>query len=123
MPPSDGAHTRGQQAEKQALRYLAERGLRLLEQNYRCRRGEIDLVMRDHDTLVFVEVRFRSHSAFGGAAASIDSRKQGRLIYAARHYLQRHRQTESPCRFDVVAMGPGGDNDIEWLQNAITITG
>ena len=122
MSRSESTNVRGQQAEHLALRYLMAQGLRLLEQNYRCRCGEIDLVMHDHRTLVFVEVRFRSHSGFGGAAASIDGRKQGRLINTAHHYLQRHRQAESLCRFDVVAIGPGGDNDIEWLQNAITAT-
>lgn len=118
----ENSYTRGQRAEQLALRYLADRGLRLLERNYRCRCGEIDLVMRDGETLVFVEVRFRSRPEFGGAAASVDCRKQRRLINAARHYLQRYRQTESLCRFDVVAMGAAGDNSIEWLQNAITAT-
>lgn len=79
--------------------------------------------MHDSNTLVFVEVRFRSHRSYGGAAASVDARKQRRLINTAQHYLQRHRKTESPCRFDVVAIGPAGDNDIEWLRNAIIVTG
>ncbi|WP_303901809.1 YraN family protein [Thiohalomonas denitrificans] len=123
MAKSETTHARGQHAEELALRYLTAQGLRLLEQNYRCRCGEIDLVMQDRHTLVFVEVRFRSHRSFGGAAASVDARKQRRLINTAHHYLQRHRQTESLCRFDVMAMGAAGDNDIEWLRNAITVTG
>ena len=118
----DDKQARGQEAEQRALEYLNARGLELVERNYRCRCGEIDLVMRDGEWLVFVEVRFRRHRGFGGAAASVDGRKQRRLVRAAEHFLQRHRLTEKPCRLDVVAIGPG-DNAIEWLQNAISKMG
>jgi putative endonuclease len=111
----------GQHAEQLAENYLNQQGLRLLQRNYRCRGGEIDLIMTDNGTLVFVEVRYRKHQAFGGAAASVDRRKQQRLLLAARHYLQQHQAANRACRFDVVAISPGanGQNAVEWISNAI----
>jgi putative endonuclease len=108
----------GDVAEAQALRHLQSAGLRLLERNYRTPGrggGEIDLIMRAPDgTLVFVEVRHRASSHQGGAAASVSALKQGRIIFAARHYLMRVAQPP-PCRFDVVAIEPQG---LVWLQAA-----
>ena len=108
----------GDAAEDQALAHLQAAGLRLLERNYRTPGrggGEIDLVMAERDgTLVFVEVRKRASSAFGGAGGSISHTKQRRIVFAARHYLMRLR-TPPPCRFDVVAID--GDR-IEWLRGA-----
>jgi putative endonuclease len=89
--------------------------LRPIARNHRCRQGEIDLVMRDGDTLVFVEVRYRRGERFGTPAETVDRHKQRRLVAAAGHYLQGH-PSPLPCRFDVVAIG-GGDR-IEWLKNA-----
>jgi putative endonuclease len=110
----------GRRAERAAENYLTRRGLRTLERNYRVRAGEIDLVMTDHDELVFVEVRFRSRTEFGDGAASVDFRKQQRLISAARHYLQ-HRGDERPCRFDVVSVGRTHYRlRFEWMRNAFT---
>ncbi len=79
---------RGDAAEARALAWLQARGLRCLARNYRCRLGEIDLIMQDGDTVVFVEVRQRRSARFGGAAASITPAKQARLTLAAEHYLQ-----------------------------------
>ncbi|MDD5241397.1 MAG: YraN family protein [Sulfuricella sp.] len=108
---------RGVEAEQLAAKFLQRQGLQLIETNYRCRFGEIDLVCRDRDVLVFVEVRLRESDAFGGAAASITGRKQHKITLAARHYLQR--QTAMPaCRFDVVLLRGLRDNDIEWIKNA-----
>ncbi|MCZ8075324.1 MAG: YraN family protein [Paucibacter sp.] len=111
----------GQAAEDTALRHLQAQGLQLLERNYRvaagprARAGEVDLILRARDgTLVFVEVRARAGLSHGGAAASVTSRKQARLIYAAQHYLLRHA-SPPPCRFDVVAID--GDQ-VEWLVAA-----
>ncbi|MDT9002201.1 YraN family protein [Paucibacter sp. APW11] len=111
----------GDQAELRALRYLQARGLTLVERNYRvaagphARGGEIDLIMRDRDgTLVFVEVRGRRAGSHGGAAASVTSAKQQRLVYAAQHYLLRFNQAP-PCRFDVIALD---EDKIEWLSAA-----
>ena len=108
-------------AEEQACRFLEGKGLKLLTHNYSCRQGEIDLVMRDNEMLVFVEVRYRRSKDYGSAVESVDSRKQAKLISTAQHYLQQHRQAaRHPCRFDVVGISPcGADFEIEWLSNAI----
>ncbi|RMG35349.1 MAG: YraN family protein [Gammaproteobacteria bacterium] len=105
----------GEQAESAAEHWLNERGLRPVARNYRCRGGEVDLIMRHDETLVFVEVRLRRHHTFGGALASVDRRKQHRLILAAQHYLQHH-SWEGPCRFDVVGLDARGVAD--WVQDA-----
>ena len=110
----------GRHAERLAERYLARRGLTLVARNYRCRRGEIDLVMRDTESLVFVEVRRRASRAFGGGLDSVDARKQARLVAAAEHYLMMNRVGDDrPCRFDVIAVdGPAGRATIEWVRGA-----
>ncbi len=111
----------GDAGEALALAHLLQQGLSLVRRNYRVARGprsrggEIDLIMRDADgTLVFVEVRSRAQPAQGGAAASVGSAKQRRLVFAARHFL-RGLATLPPCRFDVVAIDAG---KIEWLRAA-----
>ncbi|UHD18906.1 YraN family protein [Thiocapsa bogorovii] len=98
--------------------YLKRRHLQPIARNHRCRFGEIDLVMRDGETLVFVEVRYRRSDRFGSPAETVDRRKQQRLTAAASHYLQAH-PTVLPCRFDVVAVS-GGDR-IEWIKNAFAV--
>ena len=110
----------GRDAEELAERYLSRHGLMPVMRNYRCRRGEIDLVMRDADTLVFVEVRRRTSHAFGGGVASVDSRKRTRIVAAAEHYLMMKRiGDERPCRFDVVAIdGRSPRTTIEWVRDA-----
>ncbi len=107
----------GAEAEQQAAQFLQQRGLTLLHQNYRCRHGEIDLIMRDGATLVFVEVRLRSRSDFGGPAASIGTTKQGRLVRTAEHYLSTLRYTP-PCRFDAVLLRSREIVEVEWIRNA-----
>jgi len=123
-PPPDGVQKDpstqcrariGGAKEALAADYLAARGLRLIARNHRCRFGEIDLVMRDGDSLVFVEVRYRGSSRFGSPAETVDRHKQRRLIAAAGHYLHANPSV-LPCRFDVVAIS--GPDRIEWLQNA-----
>ncbi|MBK1647409.1 YraN family protein [Rhabdochromatium marinum] len=111
---------RGQGFEVQAREYLEAQGLEWVASNHRCRFGEIDLIMRDQQVLAFIEVRFRRSQQFGGASASVDVRKQRRLITAARHYLSRH-PTEQPCRFDVVAMN--GQEPIRWIKGAFDASG
>jgi putative endonuclease len=120
IAPAADTTVRGREAEALACQYLTEQGLRISMRNYRCARGEIDLIMRDGDTVVFVEVRFRRSSRFGGGAESVDRRKQSRLIETASHYLQAHGVgPEMPARFDVVALSPGDDRQIiEWIPNA-----
>lgn len=114
---------KGEEGEARALRHLEQQGLKLVARNYRIgggpRRpaGEIDLIMRDGPTLVFVEVRSRQSSAHGGALASIGLHKQRRIIRAAQHYLMRLPEPP-PCRFDVVALE--GDT-LKWLPAAFDL--
>ena len=108
----------GAEKERLARRFLEAKGLRLVTANYRCRLGEIDLVMHAQTILVFVEVRFRRSSRFGSPAETVGLRKRQRLIGAARHYLQQHRYT-LPCRFDVVAID--GQDVIDWIQDAFHV--
>lgn len=108
---------KGAAAEQRAALFLQRQKLQLLEKNYRCRFGEIDLVMRENDTVVFVEVRQRSSDRFGGAAASITSAKQQKLVLAAQHYLARHGN-DYPCRFDAVLISGDKNDEIEWIRNA-----
>ncbi|ARU30477.1 YraN family protein [Sulfuriferula sp. AH1] len=106
--------SRGAAAEQMAADYLARQGLTLVERNFRCRLGEIDLIMRDGQTLVFVEVRQRASRQFGGAAASIDSRKQQKLVATAQLYLAKLGKMP-PCRFDAVLMQ---GQSVQWIRDA-----
>lgn len=105
----------GQAGEDLALAYLQRQGLTLVARNFRCKGGEIDLIMQDAGSLVFVEVRQRANARHGGAAASVTAAKQRRLTLAAQVYLQRYRMPPA-CRFDVVAIEAGA---LDWLKNAI----
>jgi putative endonuclease len=113
----------GVEAEIIAANYLLQQGLSLIASNYSCRYGEIDLVMRDGKTLVFVEVRMRSNSSFGGAGNSITASKQLKLSRTAEHYLQQHGDINNSmaCRFDAVLMQKPSVQDIEWIRNAFEI--
>jgi len=108
---------RGEGAEQAALDYLLAAGLTLVARNWRCRRGEIDLILREGATLVFVEVRQRASQSFGGAAASIGAAKQGRLIAAAQTYLQT-LPSIPVCRFDAVCFE---GEQIDWLKNCLEV--
>ncbi len=114
----------GQAAEAKACDHLQKHGLQLIECNYHCRQGEIDLIMRHGNYTVFVEVRYRSNSGFGSAAESVDYRKQKKIISTASHYLQQHHKlAQQPARFDVVSMTPqGSDINIDWIQDAFQVT-
>lgn len=107
----------GQQAEKLATLYLQQHGLKLVAQNYRGRFGEIDLIMQDGASLVFIEVRLRRNSNFGGAAASIDTPKQKRIIRTAHQYLAGLSHTP-PCRFDALLLDDMKGENVQWLKNA-----
>jgi putative endonuclease len=106
---------KGREAEELALQFLTGAGLRLMSRNYTCRLGEIDLILQDGDTVVFVEVRQRRNATFGSAGESITGRKQDKLIATARHYLARRRETP-PCRFDAVLVDGGGG--VQWIRDA-----
>lgn len=108
---------KGCDAEQSAMSHLLQQGLLLVERNYRCRFGEIDLIMSEGKTLVFVEVRMRASNMFGGAAASITSVKQAKLLRAARHYLSGLKH-EPSCRFDAILITGVRNPKIEWIRNA-----
>jgi putative endonuclease len=110
----------GRNAESLACRYLEARGLALIERNYQRRPGEIDLIMADSDSLVFVEVRYRRRTGFGSGAESVDRRKQMKISACAQLYLQAHPEMAArPCRFDVISIsGEAGDPAVEWIQDA-----
>jgi putative endonuclease len=109
----------GEAAEAMACRYLEQQGLRLIRHNYRCRAGEVDLIMQDGEQLVFVEVRSRRNSRYGTPAESITKTKQKRLYKAAAHYLLSSR-SNAPCRFDVIAIVQQ-DNRLEWIKDAFQV--
>ena len=113
--------TAGRDGEAEAFEHLRRHGLKLLSKNWRCKGGELDLVMLDGDTVVFVEVRARRHSAWGGAVESVDGRKQQKLIIAASSFLQQQpRWAKHPCRFDVVAINTADTqaSRLNWIRNA-----
>lgn len=118
--PSNRQRTSRQQAgdlgEAQALAHLEQAGLRLVQRNFLCKGGEIDLIMQDQASLVFVEVRKRSSDQFGGALASITSSKQKRMVHAAQVYLQNIK-TVPACRFDAVLIQ---GSELTWLKNIIS---
>lgn len=113
----------GARFEQRALETLERAGLKLVERNWRTRFGELDLVMRDGGTLVFVEVRYRHDPSFGGGAASVGSAKRGKLARAAEGFLQAHPQFAAmPCRFDVVAFDGAADAPVHaWHRAAFEI--
>lgn len=111
---------RGRNAEATACAYLQAQGLTLCARNFRCAYGEVDLVMRDRDTLCFIEVRARAADSHGGAAGSVTYSKQQKIVRAAQQYLLSHpAAADAPCRFDVVTLGPAG---LEWLRDAFQAT-
>lgn len=108
----------GEQAEDRALAYLNQHGLRLITRNFRCRMGEIDLIMADDNEWVFVEVRYRKTACFGSALESVDKKKQQRLIRCATYYLTTY-SIDKPSRFDVVALSPNnGQLTVQWVTDA-----
>ncbi|WP_066966425.1 YraN family protein [Microbulbifer sp. Q7] len=110
----------GKQMEAVAERHLKDAGLRIVERNFRGRFGEIDLIARNGNTLVFVEVRYRRSRSFGGAGVSVDFRKQRKLLATANGYLQ-YRKLDCPCRFDVITIeqdSGGASLHIDWIINA-----
>ena len=108
----------GNEAEQQACKHLQSQGLILLDKNFSTKAGEVDLIMRDGEALVFIEVRYRKNTDFGGAAASITPKKQQRIIKASLAYQQKHCP-QSSMRFDVVAI-EGDNRRLNWIQNAFS---
>ncbi len=113
---------RGDALEHAAAAFLARAGLSVLARNVQCRYGEIDLILRDAEVVVFAEVRYRADDAYGGAAASVDGRKQHKLVAAARWFLQRHpRLAHCPCRFDVLAISGPPPYAWNWIRDAFQL--
>jgi putative endonuclease len=114
----------GEDYERQATHWLEDQGMHLLARNFRGKTGEIDIIARDGEHLVFLEVRARSNRAFNSAAGSVDRRKQQRIVRTAQLFLQRHPElADLPCRFDVIAFEPrqsGSSLDIHWIPAAFT---
>lgn len=113
---------KGRLGEELAYHYLKQQGLSLINKNYHCRYGEIDLIMKQDSTIVFVEVRYRKANNLVDSITSIDERKQQKLYRTAENYLQQNRIHQSiPARFDVVAITQGSNSEpeINWIQNAI----
>ena len=109
----------GSAAEERALHYLQDRGLRLLARNWRCKLGELDLVMQDGDTVAVIEVRSRARGDWGSAAETVDRRKQARLVRATRLWLARRPElAEQPLRFDLVTLDAG---TLEWRREAFDV--
>ncbi len=112
---------KGQITEQFAERYLTARGLKLVDKNYHCRQGEIDLIMKDQKTYVFIEVKYRQSSFFGGAIAAVSANKQRKIKHCVTFYLQQAGLNEynTPCRIDVVALqGDLNNPKVTWLPNA-----
>lgn len=113
---------KGVQAEKIALLFLRQQGLKLLHTNFACKAGEVDLIMLDQSTLVFIEVRFRSHSQYGNAASSINGHKQQKIRKTSAVYLQKyHQHSHRICRFDAISIDnhdAKGQNSLEWIKSA-----
>jgi putative endonuclease len=118
----------GERGEQRAERWLLDRGLRMVARNYRCRAGEIDLVMldptpKDTEVLAFIEVRLRGPGARVDSVDSVDERKQQRLITAARHFLMSHPEwREHACRFDVIGID-GDQAGLRWIPGAFELSG
>ena len=114
----------GDRYESRAVQWLCAAGQQQLARNFRAKTGEIDLITLEPDCLVFVEVKARSHPAFGGAAVTVDRRKQQRILRTAQVFLQRNPQyAHLPCRFDVLAFEPPQSPDaqeIRWIKSAFT---
>jgi len=111
----------GHKFERYALQHLNQAGLVSITTNWSCRYGEIDLIMLDQDTVVFIEVRYRKHQDFGGALDSVDQRKRNKLIKTAECFLNEFPQwLEHPCRFDVISVHPSSMHtfELDWIQDA-----
>ena len=112
----ENKHELGNGYEELAASFLKKNGLQILEKNFRCRLGEIDLIARDQGCLVFVEVKFRRYAKAGNALEAVDYRKQRKISRVSGYYLLTHvHRTDIPCRFDVVGID---GHQIHWIKNA-----
>lgn len=131
LPKGKKSTEKGAHAEKLAEKLLKQNGLRLIQRNYRCKCGEIDLIMQDSDIIAFIEVRLRTNRSYASGAETVTLSKQRKIINAASHYLQRNSKLmENPARFDVVSVScsgnkpgntPGEHADFDWVKNAFEV--
>ena len=114
----------GDHAEELALNYLKSKGLELITRNFQTKMGEIDLIMKDSNELVFVEVRMRTNRSFGDGAATVDFRKQRKICLTALAYLQLQKLNEHFCRFDVISIQPNNTpgSQVNWIKHAFEHT-
>ena len=113
-------HQKGRRAESIAQQYLESQGLHCVEKNYSCRYGEIDLIMQDHESLVFTEVRLRRKSGYGSSIETVQPNKQSRIVRSALHYLQKKDLYDQiDCRFDVI--GLDDSEKIVWIKDAFQV--
>lgn len=112
--------SKGHAYEQIAEQYLIQKGLLLKTRNYYTRRGEIDLIMQDNNTLVFIEVRYRKNNIYGSAEETVTKHKQTKIIFSAKHYIAKFKIWNTNARFDVITIKPKSLNqyDINWLKNA-----
>ncbi len=111
----------GAKGEVLARRFLEKAGYRIIDQNYRTRFGEVDLIALDGITLVFVEVKTRSDHSFGAPQEAVTRQKQQRIIRVAQYYLSSHQENERPVRFDVVAITDSLPVNIELFKDAFSL--
>lgn len=107
----------GNEYEQVACEFLEQHGLKLIKSNFRCKCGEIDLIMRQHNTLVFVEVKYRKNAMYGGALAALTKKQMNRLTKSAQYFIAESNSSHLNARFDVIAIT--GSEQPVWIQNAI----
>lgn len=113
----------GQEGEDLAAGFLRKKGYRLIERNYRCKTGEVDLIVLDHKVVVFVEVKTRSDHSFGSPFEAVEARKQRKMIQAAQYFLHAHKLDQRDARFDVVGISWQGDHPVvEHIENAFEVS-
>ncbi len=115
------SHNKGKITEEFAKQYLLQHGLTFIDSNVHCRQGEIDLVMKDKQTFVFVEVKYRKNNLYGGAVSAVSYSKQNKIKHCVAFFLQKANLSEynTPCRFDVIALeGDISQPQVTWLKNA-----
>jgi putative endonuclease len=111
----------GREGEDLAAEYLRKQGYKILERNYSTRNGEIDIIALHQGEVAFVEVKTRTSDAYGAPELAVNPRKQGRMIKAALGYIKQKKLHQMPCRFDVVAISAGAEQEVQIIRNAFEV--
>jgi putative endonuclease len=123
MARNDGKLLLGKEGERVAEQYLKKKGYKVVERNYRCAGGELDLIVLDRRVVVFVEVKTRTGHSFGTPLEAVEFRKQRKMIQAAQFFLTAKRLHQRDARFDVVGVSwPGGEPVVEHIENAFELS-